>query len=64
MAFFRLSPSAHLDACKVWRVVVVERVCGDAAVELLRVVESLRAQVVDEVVALVFLLQETLDLKR
>lgn len=55
--------ASHLNAGKVRWVVVVEWVGGDATVELLDVVVPLRAQVVDEVVVLVLLLQEALDLE-
>ena len=55
-------PPAHLDGVEVRRVVVVERVGGHSPVELVGVVEPLRAEVVEEVVAAVLLLQEALHL--
>lgn len=50
-----------LDGGKEGRVVVVKGVGGHAAIKLLGVVEPLRAQVVDEVVVLMFHLQEAFD---
>ena len=56
-----LSSRGFSSSPKVRRVVVIEGVRGHAVVELLLVVEPLRAEVVDEVVALVLLLKKTLD---